>query len=97
MKHIATFLESEDDCMAQPHLRIYYGPDKSTAASSSIETGSTADRVTVPISDIFPLLAEAVRSDRVWLQDFADDEITISSDLYDVLLAFQHYCRRPSA
>ena len=28
--------------------------------------------------------------------DFTDDEITISSDLYEVILAYQHY-RRPSA
>jgi hypothetical protein len=30
------------------------------------------------------------------LADFADDEITVSMDLYEVLLAYQHY-RRPSA
>ena len=28
--------------------------------------------------------------------DFTDDEITISADLYEVLLAYQYY-RRPSA
>jgi hypothetical protein len=37
-----------------------------------------------------------MRSQRTWLRDFADDEITISTDLYEVLLAYQHY-RRPSA
>jgi hypothetical protein len=42
------------------------------------------------------LLADAVRNERTWLRDFADDEITISTDLYEVLLAYQH-CRRPSA
>jgi hypothetical protein len=30
------------------------------------------------------------------LDDFRDDEITISSDLYEVILAYQHF-RRPSA
>jgi hypothetical protein len=52
--------------------------------------------VTVPLGEIFPLLADAVRSERTWLRDFSDDEITISSDLYEVILAYQHY-RRPSA
>ena len=31
-----------------------------------------------------------------WVGDFFDDEIRISSDLYEVLLAYQHF-RRPSA
>ena len=34
-----------------------------------------------------PLLADAVASDRTWLSDFADDDITITSDLFDVLQA----------
>ena len=84
--------------MGQPHLRIYYGPDKSVAAGNhTAEPESQLDRVTVPLSDVFPLLMDAVRSERTWLRDFSDDEITISSDLYEVLLAYQHYCRRPSA
>ena len=83
--------------MAHPHLRIYYGPENSVAAQSPVEAEPQSDRVTVPLSDVFPLLMDAVRSERTWLRDFADDEITISSDLYEVLLAYQHYCRRPSA
>jgi hypothetical protein len=42
------------------------------------------------------LLADAVRSERTWLQDFENDEVTISTDLYEVILAYQHF-RRPSA
>jgi len=45
---------------------------------------------------VLPLLADAVRSERTWLRDFHDDEITISMDLYEVILAYQHY-RRPPA
>jgi hypothetical protein len=83
--------------MAQPHLRIYYGPEQSVAAEASAQNDTQIDRVTVQLSDVFPLLADAVRGERTWLKDFAEDEITISSDLYEVLLAYQHYCRRPSA
>ena len=54
------------------------------------------DRVTVPLRDILLTLADAVQGRRGWLHDFEDDEVTISSDLYEVLLAYQHY-RRPSA
>ena len=61
-----------------------------TVADSQRET------VTVPLMEIMPLLADAVQSQRTWLRDFADDEVTISMDLYEVILAYQHY-RRPSA
>lgn len=83
--------------MAQPMLRIYYGPENSVAVNTPERTEPHVDRVTVQLSDVFPLLADAVRDERTWLRDFAEDEITISSDLYEVLLAYQHYCRRPSA
>jgi hypothetical protein len=83
--------------MAQPMLRIYYGPEKSVTATVPERDEPRVDRVTVQLSDVFPLLADAVRDERTWLRDFAEDEITISSDLYEVLLAYQHYCRRPSA
>ena len=39
---------------------------------------------------------DAACSKRTWLKDFEDDEITISRDLYEVILAYQHY-QRPSA
>ena len=83
--------------MAQPRLRVYFGPQDDEAQSMvGASTRDHHDRVTVPLGEIFPLLAEAVQSERTWLQDFADDEISISTDLYEVILAYQHY-RRPSA
>ena len=80
--------------MAQPRLRIYYGPQEDTTAPTI--ASQPADRISVPLQDVFPILAEAVRNDCTWLRDFADDEIEISTDLYEVILAYQHY-RRPSA
>ena len=83
--------------MAQPRLRIYYGPHDSESSTAAVQADQTRrDTVTVSLGDVFPLIGDAVRSERTWLQDFADDEITISSDLYEVILAYQHY-RRPSA
>jgi hypothetical protein len=81
--------------MARAQLRVYYGPQVETTASLPA-TANHKDVVTVPLGEIFPLLADAVRSERTWLRDFEDDEITISSDLYEVILAYQHF-RRPSA
>jgi hypothetical protein len=45
---------------------------------------------------VLPLLAEAMASRRTWLSDFEDDPMTISADLYEVLLAYQYY-RYPAA
>ncbi len=79
--------------MTRARLRVYYGPESRSA------TGAVAERenqVTVPLGEILPLLADAVQSKRTWLQDFNNDEVTISTDLYEIILAYQH-CRRPSA
>ena len=77
--------------MVQSQLRVYYGPE---------ETAQTApaqrSEVTVAAGEIFPVLADAYSSGRTWLRDFADDDITISTDLYEIILAYQHF-RRPSA
>ena len=82
--------------MADNRLRIYYGPEDDSQQAAVAEPSSGANKVTVPLGDVFPLLAEAVDTQRSWLRDFAEDEITISTDLYEVILAFEHY-RRPSA
>jgi hypothetical protein len=49
----------------------------------------------VRLKQIVRVLFDAAKSDRTWLSDFAEDEIKISADLYEVLTM----CRRlrPSA
>jgi hypothetical protein len=84
------------ELMHPTHLRIYHGPQEEPAVRLS-ESRTRTKTVTVPLEEVLPLLADAVQSDRTWLRDFGDDEITISMDLYEVLLAYQHYRRRPSA
>ena len=81
--------------MNHPQLRIYDGGNRETEQVIEAATHSP-QAVTVSLSDVFPLLADAVQNDRTWLQDFADDEVTISADLYDVIMAYQHF-HRPSA
>lgn len=80
--------------MARSQLRVYYGPEHASAAHRKAQVAESSVRV--PLGEIFPLLADAVENRRTWLRDFKDDEITISTDLYEVILAYQ-YCRRPSA
>jgi hypothetical protein len=81
--------------MARANLRIYRGPAERTAPPRPASKSSPRT-VTVNLDEVLPLLADAVASQRTWLSDFADDEITISSDLYEVLLAYQYY-RHPAA
>jgi hypothetical protein len=81
--------------MRTSHLRVYYGPQEEST-NVRVADGKIRETVNVPLMEVLPLLTDAVRSDRTWLRDFGDDEVGISMDLYEVLLAYQHY-RRPSA
>jgi hypothetical protein len=73
----------------RPRLSVYRGPQ--TASNDT-----SYDTRTVSVAEVLPLLADAILNNRTWLDDFADDEITLSADLHDVLLAYRHL-RRPTA
>lgn len=81
--------------MSAAHLKLYQEPEHSTAPTLSKDAEGRA-QITVALSDVLPLLADAANSQRTWLADFEDDEVTVSADLYEVLLAYQYF-RRPSA
>ncbi|MCA9246237.1 MAG: hypothetical protein KDA42_03950 [Planctomycetales bacterium] len=78
--------------MARGQLRIYHGPQDEVTSSAS----DRRDTMTLSLAEIAPLLADAVHDRRTWLRDFRHDDVTISSDLYEVLMAYQHF-RRPGA
>ena len=46
--------------------------------------------VAVSLADMVPLLLHASRNNRSWLNDFADDVVEITQDLYEVLVAYQN-------
>lgn len=81
--------------MAMRQLRVYTEPDLEFAAFPAVAAAADAG-VKVSLGEVLPLLADAVASSRTWLSDFADDEITISADLHDVLQAYRHF-QRPGA
>jgi hypothetical protein len=70
------------------NLRVY-------PAQNSEEAKQQAPSVHVSLGDLLPLVAMAQQNNSVWLQDFLDDEVCITTDLYEVLRAFHYY--RPSA
>jgi hypothetical protein len=71
------------------NLRLY--PPTMT---SSAEDAPPAT-VRVSLRELLPLVALARRHNYLWLQDFLDDEVRVTEDLYEVLRAFR--CHRPSA
>jgi hypothetical protein len=72
----------------RPRLRLFTGEDE----SGSVEPQA---HVNVRFGEITRALVEAVRWDRTWLRDFEDDEVRVSSDLYEVIASFTRL--RPSA
>jgi hypothetical protein len=72
----------------RPRLRLFTGEDED--GSSPVE-----GQVNVRFGEITRALVEAVRWDRTWLRDFENDEVRVSSDLYEVISSFTRL--RPSA
>ncbi|HEV8000925.1 MAG TPA: hypothetical protein VGP63_13660 [Planctomycetaceae bacterium] len=72
----------------RPRLRLFTGEDE--VGSSDVDV-----QVNVRFGEITRALVEAVRWDRTWLRDFEDDEVRVSSDLYEVIASFTRL--RPSA
>ena len=81
---------------ARRRFKVYYGPESETTTAATAPRHTAPATVTLPLGEILPLLADAVNSRRTWLSDFAQDEVTITADLYEVVLAYQHHIR-PSA
>lgn len=84
--------------MIENRLRVYCGPDSDTSETvlSAAKNGNNPLTTTVPAGEVFEALSDAIQYGRTWLNDFADDEVTISNDLYEVIQAYQQF-RRPSA
>ncbi|MGC8644046.1 MAG: hypothetical protein ACP5XB_29655 [Isosphaeraceae bacterium] len=74
--------------MATARLRLFPYPEEEQE-----EVGTPS--IPIRLSDLYPLLAQAYRDNYVWLSDFEEDQLLVSSDLYEVIRAFSN-CR-PSA
>lgn len=71
------------------HLRVY------PASQESQVEDTPSPNVRVCLGDLLPLIALAERQNYMWLHDFLDDDVCITSDLYEILRSFR--CYRPSA
>lgn len=83
--------------MPRPELRVFYGPDdRPESLSGQARSGfdhPQRELVEVTLCDIVTVLADAMQTGRVWLQDFGDERVMISRDLFEVLQAYQHLRR----
>jgi len=85
--------------MSEPNLRIAPTTHSSrTDRELDRLTGTAAPQlVSMSLRHLVPLLLDAVESDRLWLQDFADDVVKIDADLHEVLLAYGEMRGRAAA
>lgn len=75
--------------MAYAQLRVYLGPTDSCQPEVASPDEPVRNPVTVTLGDILPMLADAVQTRRAWLKDFEHDNLILSADLYEVLMAYQ--------
>jgi hypothetical protein len=52
--------------------------------------------VCIRLADLLPLLAIAKKNNYLWLQDFLEDQVNVTADLYDVLRSFSAVQRKPA-
>ena len=64
------------------------------AAPTSIPIHLSGDaqpaNVKLRLGTLLPILLDAILNERAWVDDFADDEISVSADLYEVLKLYAH-------
>ena len=73
--------------MMRHRLRLFTGEESGTDVAE--------EPVTVRLSEISRALQDAARWNRAWLLDFADEEVQVSADLYQILSAYSRL--RPGA
>lgn len=69
-----------------PRLRLYTGDDEVEIFKP---VAAPPPPVHIRLRDLIPLVAMAQKNHFIWLKDFLDDEVSISDDLHDVLMAFR--------
>lgn len=75
--------------MATARLRVFPRPEEEAPEPENTPV------VPIRLADLYPLLAQAYRDNYVWLRDFEEDQLLVSSDLFEIVRAFAD-CR-PSA
>lgn len=67
------------------------------AQLDALTGGAETKSVSISLGQMVPLLIDAAEKNRLWLNDFADENVEIDSDLYEILLAYGRMRRREAA
>jgi len=67
----------------RPRLKLFVEQDEKRQAVSADQTAS------MPVGEFARVIADAVAWDRTWLQDFADENVVISQDLYEIIRLYE--------
>jgi hypothetical protein len=84
--------------MEPPKLKLFTSetPDPKSKGEAA-GAAKTSPMMPVAVRDLVPLLVDAFQTDRTWLKDFGREQIQVSPDFYDVLLAYQQLRRCDAA
>ena len=69
-------------------LRVFYGPDDERGVPLK-QVRNNSGFVEIQLNDLLATLADANASNRKWLDDFRDEPVTVSVDLYEVISAYR--------
>lgn len=73
----------------RPRLRLFVGADEPESMTFP------QPEVCIKLGELTKILADAIIWDRAWVADFADDDVKVSADLFEVLSSYAHL--RPTA
>ncbi|MFM7164009.1 MAG: hypothetical protein ACKO3T_02100 [Planctomycetaceae bacterium] len=73
----------------RPRLRLFTGSDETDAAVLH------EPEATIKLGELTRILSDAIIWDRTWVADFADDDVRVSADLYEILSLYSRM--KPSA
>ena len=73
-------------------LRVYFGPDDQRSVPLSHVENAGA-KVEIPLQQLFDTLTDATVQGLAWTEDFRDEQVTVSADLYEVIAAYKQLRR----
>jgi hypothetical protein len=73
----------------RPRLRLFCGDEETETTTIS------EPEISMKLGELTRILADAMIWDRAWVSDFSEDEVRISSDLYEVISMYARM--RPGA
>lgn len=94
--------------MSKPKFRVISEdtesrPADQAADSTTWRTERELDRaagvarakpMSMPLGKLAELLLDAAQSNRLWLQDFGDDLVTVDADVFEILMAYDQMRRK---